>query len=292
MPASTPSVPSSIAEPDPLPPGTAVGIIAGSGRFPLLIARKAKEKGLKVVICGLRGNTDPALADQADAFTMLPIGQFGTLIAFLKKHKVTRACMAGAVSKPKALDLKPDLRAAKILFRLARNGPHKGDDALLRAVTQELEGEGIVVVRPDSLVPSLRGPQGVLSKRAPSEEEMSDIRFGLHVVRQLGRLDIGQCVVVKQGIVVAVEALEGTDATIARAGELAGPGCIMIKTAKPDQDERLDLPSIGKTTVEILARHKYACLAFEAKKTLFFDQEGALTLADAAGIAVIGVPSE
>ena len=278
------------AIPAAIPPGAAIGIIAGSGRFPFLVAQGARQAGLKVFICGFEGNADPALAGEADAFTLLNLGQLGGLINFFKQHKVGRVCMAGAISKPKALSLRPDLRAAKVLFRLASRA--KGDDVILRAVAEELESEGIAVVRPDALSPSLLAPEGVLGKKKPSPEEWADIRFGWGIAKTLGSLDIGQSVIVKKGIVIAVEAIEGTDAALERGGRLGGAGCTLVKAVKPGQDERLDLPSLGKTTLELLASHNYACLAFEAGRTLFFDLEAAVKAADTAGIAVVGVPSE
>jgi DUF1009 family protein len=268
---------------------SAIGIIAGSGQFPLLVARGARRAGLRVVICGFHGVTDPSLAAEADAFAMLRLGQLGALIRFFKKHKTASVCMAGAVNKPKALDLRPDLRAARLILQLGRN---KGDDALLRAVAGELQREGLAVARPDQLVPDLRGPAGVLGARRPTPDVWQDIRFGWKTAKTLGALDIGQCVVVRGGIVIAVEAIEGTDAALSRGGELGGPGCTAVKVLKPGQDERLDLPSIGAGTIDLLARYRYACLAFEADKTLFFDQASALDAARRHDIAVVGVPSE
>jgi DUF1009 family protein len=243
-----------------------------------------------VVVCGFTGNTDPALAKEADAFTLLPLGQFSRLIAFLKSHKVSRACMAGAILKPRDFSFRPDFRALRLLFRLALKG--RGDDAVLSAVAAELEDEGIAVIRPDDLAPVLRGPAGFLGNRRPTPGEWQDIRFGWATAKALGALDIGQCVVVKNGLVIAVEAIEGTDAALARAGELAGAGCTLVKTAKPGQDERLDLPSLGAGTLALLARHSFACLAFEAEKTLFFDLGAAIAAADAASIAVLGIPAD
>jgi DUF1009 family protein len=243
-----------------------------------------------VIVCGFTGNTDPALAREADAFTMLPLGQLGRLIDFLKTHQVSRACMAGAILKPRDFSFKPDFRALRLLFRLALKG--RGDDAVLSAVAAELEGEGIAVIRPDDLAPALRGPAGLLSRRSPTPGQWLDIRFGWATAKALGALDIGQCVAVKNGVIIAVEAIEGTDAALARAGELAGTGCTLIKTAKPGQDQRLDLPSLGAGTLALLARHSFACLAFEAEKTLFFDLGAALAAADAAAIAVLGIPAE
>ena len=265
-----------------------IGIIAGSGQFPELVAKGAKEKGHRVVICGFEGNTSPDLAKSADAFTILNIGQFGGLITFFKKHGATQICMAGAINKPKALQIRPDFRAAKLLFTLATQ---KGDDAILRAVAAELQSEGFEIIRPETLAPRLQSPSGLLTKGLPSDELWQDMRFGWNIAKEIGRLDIGQCVVVKSGIVVAVEGIEGTNATIDRAASLAGAGCTLVKLSKPGQDERIDLPSIGLQTVELLAKHSFCGLAYEAGKTLFFDQEESIVKANSCGIVIVGVPA-
>ena len=266
-----------------------IGIMAGSGQFPFLVARGARAAGQRVVVCGFHSNTDSALATEADMFSMVHLGQLGALIDFFKQNGVAKACMAGAISKPRALDLKPDFRAARLIFKLAGN---KGDDAILRAVVEELHSEGISMVRPDDLVPALRSPAGVLGQVRPDHDTVSDVRYGHHIAKAVGSLDIGQCVVVRSGMVIAVEGIEGTDAAIARGGELGGAGCTVVKVVKPDQDRRLDLPSIGAGTIELLARYKMACLAFDADGTLFFDREIALAAADRSGIAVVGLPED
>ena len=267
-----------------------IGIIAGSGQFPFLVARGAKNNGMRVVVCGFHGNTDASLASEADAFTLVHLGQLGALINFFKLHNAERVCMAGAISKPRALDIRPDLRAAKLLFKLG--GKNKGDNAILRAVADELQSEGIKVMRPEDLAPDIRSPWGILGSRKPSREIWEDIRFGWKIAKAIGALDIGQCVVVRSGIVVAVEGIEGTDATLVRGGELGGKGCTLVKVLKPDQDERLDLPSIGAGTLALLAKYQYACMAFEAEKTLFFDQQAALKTAHEHSIAVVGIPGD
>lgn len=266
-----------------------VGIIAGSGQFPALVARGARQSGMRVAICGLHGNADPALAELADEFVMLHLGQLGKLIAFFKAHGVAKVCMAGAVSKPKALDIKPDFRAARLIFKL---GSGKGDDAILRAVAGELHSEGIAVVRPDSLAPGLFSADGVLTRQTPDAALWADIRFGWEKAKAVGALDIGQCVVVRSGIVVAVEGIDGTDATLERGGRLGGGGCTLVKVVKPGQDARLDMPSLGASTLALLAEHRYACLAFEATGTLFFDRQQALDIAEKHGIAVVAVPED
>lgn len=266
-----------------------IGIMAGSGQFPFLVARGARSNGLRVVICGFQGNADPALETEADVFTMVHLGQLGKLIDFFKSNGVARACMAGAISKPKALDIKPDFRVAKLMFKLVGN---KGDDAILRAVAEELHSDGITVVPPDDLAPGLRSPAGILGRVTPDKDAWDDVRFGYRIAKAVGALDIGQCVVVRSGIVIAVEGIEGTDAAIARGGELGGPGCTVVKVVKPNQDRRLDLPSIGAGTLELLAKYKMSCIAFDAEGTLFFDREAGLARADGNGIAVVALPRE
>ncbi|MDL2267464.1 UDP-2,3-diacylglucosamine diphosphatase LpxI [Desulfovibrio sp. OttesenSCG-928-G15] len=266
-----------------------IGIMAGSGQFPFLVAQGARKRGMRVVICGFYGNADPALVAEADVFRMVHLGQLGKLIKFFARNGATKACMAGAISKPRALEIKPDLRVAKLIFKLVGNRS-MGDDAILRAVAEELQSDGITVVPPDTLAPELRSAPGVLTTFTPNDEIWEDVRFGHKTAKAIGALDIGQCVVVRSGIVIAVEGIEGTDATITRAGELGGPGCTIVKVVKPGQDTRLDLPSIGAATIELLAKYKYACLAFDAGGTLFFDREEALGMAHKHSISVIAIP--
>lgn len=262
-----------------------IGLIAGGRQFPLLVARGVKAAGNTLVAAAFSGHSNLDVAAEADVFRELKLGQLGKLIDFFKQNGVTRVVMAGTIDKPKAMDLRHlDMRALKLVFR--RKG--KGDDALLRLLSREFEAEGMPVVPAHLYMPSLLTPEGVLSRRAPDERELSDIRFAVRVARTLGRLDIGQCVVVREGIVAAVEALEGTDATIERGCALGGPGCVVVKIFKPGQEERVDLPSIGPDTVRAMARGQAVCLAVEAGKSLFFDREEALAEADKAGIAVYG----
>ena len=265
-----------------------IGIIAGEGQFPFLAAREARASGLRVAAVGFTGFTDPALAGEADEWKELHLGQLGKLISFFKKLGVRRFAFAGSINKPKALDLRPDFRAAKLLFKLK----NKGDDALLRAVTGELESEGLVLVQAADLIPTLRAPEGVLTKRRPTAEEREDLRYGLAVAREIGRLDIGQCLVVKSGMVVAVEALEGTDATLLRGGKLGGPGCVAVKTLKPGQDERVDLPAMGLQTVDSLIEAGILCLGYQAGKTIFFNRSESVEKADASGICLVGLPED
>lgn len=265
--------------------GKSVGIIAGGGQFPLLVARAARARGLKVAIAGFVGHTDPELAREADAFQMLYLGQFGRMVNFFTANGVAQACMAGAISKPKALDIRPDWRAAVALFQLAR----RGDNDLLSLVVRELEKDGFIVFQAADLVPDLLAPAGTMTAR-PSDALWAEIIYGWPIVKTMGQLDIGQSIVVKERMVVAVEAIEGTDATIERAAKLAGPGCVLVKALKPGQDGRTDLPALGLRTIELLIRHGYAGLAYEAGASLFFDLQESIALAEKHQLSIIGIP--
>ncbi len=264
-----------------------IGLIAGGRQYPLLVAQGVKAAGHPLVAVGFTGHSNMDVAGLADEFREMKLGQLGKLIDFFKQHGVRRVIMAGTINKPKAMDIRHlDMRALKLVFRRK----DKGDDALLRALAGEFETEGMTVVPAHVFLPDLLTPEGVLSRRAPDEREMSDARFAIEVARALGRLDIGQCVVVREGIVSAVEALEGTDETVRRGCALGGPGCVVAKVFKPGQEDRVDLPSIGPDTLRIMAQGGASCLVVEAGKSLFFDREAALAEADRAGIAVYGFP--
>ncbi len=266
----------------------ALGIIAGGGQFPKLIAQEAKKNGHPVYICGFKDNTDPGLANLCDDFSILHLGQLSKLIDFFKKNNVKKICFAGTINKPKALDIRPDWRAAKLLFRLKT----KGDDVILRAILQEFEKDGFTPLCPAEFLPSLKTPLGNLTGFALTEQQENDIAFGVPIARQMGKFDIGQCLIVRQGMVMAIECLEGTDATIKRGGELGGYNCVAIKICKPGQDKRIDLPSIGLTTIENLVEHDYAVLAIEAENTLFFDRERCLDLARNHNLHIISFEPE
>lgn len=196
--------------------------------------------------------------------------------------------MAGTINKPKALDIRPDFRAAKLLFKLAT----KGDDVLLRTITNEFESEGMEVIGPHEFAPELLTPEGFLTKRKPGEVESADIVFGWKIARELGRMDIGQCVVVREGIVAAVEAIEGTDAAIKRGCELGGKGCTIVKVFKPGQEKRVDMPSIGLKTVQNMKDLGATCLGVEAGKSLFFDLDESVKFAEKHGITIVGLTQE
>ena len=262
-----------------------IGIIAGSGQFPVLAARMARASGLRVAICGFQGYTDPELGQEADDFTLLPLGKLSKIMAVFKRAGVKRLCMAGAIDKPRALHFRPDWRTARVLLRTIG----QGDDALLRAFARELESEGFEVIQTALLVPGLAAPQGVLTRRHPTAVEWENICYGWRIARTIGRLDIGQCVVVRRTMVMAVECLEGTDETLRRGARLGGKGCVAIKILKPGQDRRLDQPALGLTTIKVLVENGFTCIAYEADGALLFDREECIALADAHNLCLIGL---
>jgi DUF1009 family protein len=264
-----------------------LGIIAGSGSFPITVARTARERGERVIGVGFTTDTDPGFPTLCDSFCWLKLGQLGRLIEFFTAHNVSHVVMAGPINKPRALDLRPDWRAAKLLFSIKA----RGDDVLLRALTAELEREGLTVVAPHLYSPHLLAPEGILTIRKPTQSELEDIEFGWQLAQSLGHFDIGQCLVVKERIVLAVEAIEGTDAAILRGGNLGGPGAVVVKRPKPTQDKRLDLPAFGLKTLHSMAEVGATCLAFEAGGCIFFEQDKALAFADSHGLTLTGLPS-
>ena len=263
-----------------------IGLIAGGRQFPVLVARGVKDAGHRLVVAGFTGHTNAEVYPLADVWRELKLGQLSKLLGFFQENKVQEAMMAGSINKPGVMDIRHlDASAVKLIFSLKG----KGDDAILRAFTTLLEGEGIAVVSPQTYATGLLTPPGVLTRRAPDEREWADLRAGTALARELGRLDIGQCVVLREGIVAAVEALEGTDAAILRGCELGGPGCVVVKVVKPGQEERVDLPSVGLDTVRLMAKSGASCLGVEAGKSLFFDLESTVAFADKAGIAIVGL---
>ena len=264
-----------------------IGLIAGEGRFPFLVSQGIRQHGYRLAAVGFRGHTREELYPIADNMLWLRLGQLGKLISFLKKNQVSQVVFAGSISKPRAIKAIPDFRAARLLFR-ARS---KNDSAIFQALIQTLNTEGIRVISPLSFVPALQMPEGILGKRKPSKKEEADISFGWPVAKEVGRLDIGQCLVVKDQMVVAVEALEGTDAALLRAGELAGPGCVVLKVFKPGQAETIDQPAVGLGTIQSMIRAGASCLAAEAGESLFFDREEAISLANEHDICIVGYHS-
>lgn len=262
------------------------GLIAGNGRFPFMVLEGARSEGVEMVVAAIREETDPSIERLASRVEWMSVGHLGRLIAFFKREGVTHAVMAGQVKHVQIFKLSalPDVRMMKMLARLSM----RNTDSLIGAVADELESEGITLV--DStlfLRPYLPEP-GVLTRRSPSKEEQADIAYGLDVAREVARLDLGQTIVVKDRAVVAVEAMEGTDATIRRAGELARkPPLTVVKVAKPNQDMRFDVPVVGPATIQTMIDARATAISITARRTLLIDKEELLRLADRAKIAVV-----
>ena len=266
-----------------------LGLVAGAGQFPLLCAKAAKRRGRRVVAIAHRGETDSSLSKEVDQIEWVHLGQLGRLIKILKKAGASEAIFAGSITKTRMFrDARPDLRAIKLWGALK----NRLDDGILRAVADEIEGEGIQILPSTILLKELLVPPGVLTRRSPSKSQWKDIRFGWRLAKDLGRLDIGQCVVVKDRAVLAVEAIEGTDNTIFRGGQLGGRGAVVIKVCKPRQDIRFDLPSIGTRSIQKMAQVKASVLAVEVGRTLFFDRDSTIDLANRSGIAIVGIDSD
>ena len=277
-----------------------LGLIAGNGRFPFLLLEAARAQGLRVVVAAIREETDPEMDERARgdagvAVYWMSLGELSKLIETFQREGVTRAVMAGQVKHKQIFSsIRPDWRLAKLLLNLRT----RNTDMLLGAVAKVLEDEGIELLSSTSFLEPMLAPAGVLTARLPDESERADMEYGLLVARGIAGFDLGQTVVVAAGVCVAVEAMEGTDATIARAGEifktLEGDESTLtrrltvVKVAKPNQDLRFDVPVVGVPTIAAMRAAGATCLCVEAGRTLLFDREAMVAAAVAAGIAIVG----
>lgn len=279
-----------------------LGLIAGNGRFPFLLLDAARAEGLHVVVAAIREETDLEMDRRAEADSgitvhWLSLGELSRLIETFHGEGVRRAVMAGQVRHKQIFSsIRPDWRLAKLLLNLRT----RSTDMLLGAVAKVLADEGIELISSTTFLEPLLAREGVLTGRAPNEDELRNIEYGLSVARSLAEWDIGQTVVIAAQACVAVEAMEGTDATIERAGQLMasleddastlGRALTVVKQAKPKQDMRFDVPVIGVRTMESMIRAGASCLAVEADRTLIFDLTTVLSRAEEAEIAIVGVP--
>jgi DUF1009 family protein len=261
------------------------GLIAGNGRFPFLVLEAARSQGIDMVVAAIKEETSPDIERQAQTVHWLSLGQLGKLIKTFKAEGVNTAIMAGQVKHKQIFSgILPDLKMMQVLASLAT----RNTDSLIGAVARVLEDEGIHLVESTLFLEPLLPKPGVLTKRPPSEDEQKDLEYGYKLARELGRLDVGQTVVVADAACVAVEAMEGTDAVIQRAAGLAnGRALRVVKLAKPNQDLRFDVPVIGIPTVEVLRRSGATAMAIEAGKTLMIDRDELLREADAAAISIV-----
>ncbi len=269
-----------------------LGLIAGSGPLPFEVVAAAAARGLEVAIAAIEDNTDPAIGGlDVHALRWLNAGQLGALIGFFHEVGADEVILAGAISKRRILQnpaaLRPDARAQALLLKLAGSG-ERGDDTLLRAIAGELESDGLRVVASTRYLDERMTPEGLLAGPELSAALHADVALGLRVIEALGPHDVGQAVVVREGVVLAVEAVEGTDAAL-RRGAGFGKGAVLVKAAKPGQDMRFDVPVIGAGTLELAAAGGLGAIALEADRTLILEREQALAAAQSAGISVIGV---
>lgn len=266
--------------------GERIGLIAGNGRFPIIFADNARKLGYHVSAVAHEGETEPELAGHVDRIHWIKIGQLSKLIKAFKEDKVHQAVMLGGIKKTHMFTtLRPDFRTLALATRVAL----RKDDDILREFAKELEGEGIAICESTFGLEGILAEEGTLTARSPSEKEWEDIRYGWEVAHDIGRLDIGQCVVIKDRVVVAVEAVEGTDGAIKRGGDLAKEGAVVVKRSKPQQDMRFDLPAVGPRTIEVMATVKASVLAIEAGRTILLDREIVLEKAKSARIAIVGI---
>jgi len=279
----------------PTGPAT-LAIIAGWGRFPFAVAEGARAKGYRVVALGIEGEADPSLAQAVDSFHWTGVARLGRMMRLLKEEAATIAVLAGGVRKAgmysrlRVLRYRPDLGFFRVWFRGLSD---KKDATLLSAFASLLEEQGVRVAPCGEVCPELLGPRGPLAGRKASDEEERDLAFGWGVARELARLDIGQTVLVKERAVLAVEAMEGTDAAIRRAGELCRRGGFsLVKVARPKQDMRFDVPTIGPLTVENLSRAGGGAIGYEAGRTLLLEPEATIAKANALGVALVGLAED
>ena len=281
-----------------------LGLIAGNGRFPFLLLDAARAQGIPVVVAAIKEETSPdidirAAADPAIRVHWLSLGELSRLIDTFRAAGVTRAVMAGQVKHTQIFSsIRPDWRLAKLLLNLGTRSP----DKLLGAVAKVLADEGIELISSTQYLEPLLAKTGVLTQRAPSEDERNNIAYGLTAARALAAFDLGQTVVIAAQACVAVEAMEGTDATIERAGSLMrrlddsastlSRALTVVKVARPAQDMRFDVPVIGVVTIQAMARAGATCLAIEAGRTLLFDEDAIVAAANQAGIAIVAESAE
>jgi DUF1009 family protein len=261
------------------------GLIAGNGQFPFLVAEGARKAGESLAVVAIKEETDKRIDQAADDVLWVGIGQLGKMISFFKDRGVTKAIMAGQVKHVQIFSgALPDVRMLKMLWNL----PKRNTDALIGGVADEMAREGIELIDSTYFIRDQLAGEGPLTKRKPDETEIGNIEYGLHIAHEIARLDLGQTIVVRAKACVAIEAMEGTDATIRRGGTLAKGKLTVVKVAKPDQDMRFDVPVVGVPTIETMAAAGATCLSITAGKTLIFDREEMFAVADKNKISIVG----
>ena len=263
-----------------------IGLIAGSGQFPLLFAQTARQKGWEIHAAAYRDEADPELTQVVDTLEWFYLGQVKRLIKYFRRHHVSQAVMLGAIQKTRMFtNVRPDTKAIAMIAGLR----HTHDDAVLRRFADLLEKEGIQIMPSTFLIPELLAPPGVWTSRKPGRSEYRDIVMGWKIAKAIGDLDIGQCIIVGGGSVLAVEAVEGTDATIRRGGELGKGQAVAIKICKPNQDSRFDVPAVGLGTIETMIAANVRVLAIEAGKAIVFDRQEMVHRANEQKMAIVAL---
>lgn len=265
-----------------------LGLLAGIGHLPVDVAQSAKKLGYKVLAIAVVADTDPELPENADVFYTINVGKAGKILQTLKRHDVKNVTMIGKVTKEvlyKNGAIIPDLTTIRLLSSL----PDRKDDTIMNAIVKLIEDAGMHVMDQTVLIQPLLPEPGVLTRRKPTEQEWKDMQFGFRVAKELGRMDIGQTVVVKNQAVMALEAIEGTDACILRGGFLGKGGVIVAKTAKPAQDNRFDMPSVGTTTLTSMIHAGATGIVIEAGRTLLVDRKRTLAMAEEKDITIVSM---
>lgn len=266
-----------------------VGVLAGLGRLPVAFAEEAARAGIEVAAVGLTPHVDPELAEHVRELRFVPVGRWQDVVDTLHDIGARELYLLGKIHKSLLFSgLEVDSRFQRLMASLEQ----RNDNRIIMAFVEDLEHEGFAIGEQSRLLSRLVGGVGVFSRRQPTEREWSDIALGYTMARGLARLDIGQACVTKGGVVLAVEALEGTDECIRRGARLGGEGVVAMKVAKPDQDPRFDVPTIGLGTLKVMAEVKAAVLAFQANVTFLLDKEQAVAFADANGLSLVGYPSQ
>lgn len=263
------------------------GLIAGNGRFPLVVLERARAQGVEMAVAAIKEETSPEIGELAGTVEWIGVGQLGHLIRFFKREQVTHAIMAGQVKHRQIFRLNalPDLKMVRLLARLSM----KNTDSLIGAVAAELEQHGITLIDSTSFLAPLIAPRGLLTRRHLTRDEQADIEYGLQIGAEISRLDVGQTIAVKDRSVVAVEAMEGTDAVILRAGEITGGRSFaVIKVAKPNQDMRFDVPVVGLATIEAMRTAGATVLSITEGMTIMFDKDDLIAKANQYRIALLG----
>ena len=265
------------------------GLIAGNGKFPFLVIEGARKQGASLAVVAIKEETNPKIEQVAEKLIWVGIGQLGKMISFFKNEGVSKAMMAGQVKHVQIFSGSlPDLRMIKMLWNL----PQRNTDALIGGIADELSKEGIELIDSTYFIQDQLAQEGVLTVRKPDETERGNIEYGLRVANEIARLDLGQTIVVRAKACVAIEAMEGTDAVIKRAGELTKGKLTVIKVAKPNQDMRFDVPVVGTPTIETMIEAGATCLCLTARKTLIFDKAEMLALANRNKISIVAAMDE